>query len=160
MVQNEYEYIEFLLENGLQDNSAYSYGRYLEAVSTHLNMEINNATITSDEDITSILEQLSETDLAQNYINNCGTALRKYLRFVTEVNPSYISPDEILNPEQFAEGSRTIITVNSYERDTTARNRCIETHGLNCSVCDFNFEEVYGNIGIGSLLSHKHSRKS
>ena len=154
MVQNEYEYIEFLLENGLQDNSAYSYGRYLEAVSTHLNIIINNSTITSNQDVASIIEQLSETDLSPNYKNNCGTALRKYLSFVKEVNPSYISPDEITTPELYVEGSKKKITVNSYERDTAARNKCIEIHGLNCLVCNTNFEEVYGNIGIGYIHVH------
>ena len=146
--------IEFLLGEGLQDNSAYSYGRYLEAVSTHLNMVISNSTITSNEDVLSIIEQLSETDLAQNYKNNCGTALRKYLLFATEVNPTYISPDEITNPGKYIEGAKKKITVNSYERDTVARNKCIEIHGLNCSICNINFEEVYGNIGIGYIHVH------
>ena len=40
MVENEFEYIEFLVQGGLQDNSAYSYGRYLEAVSRHLHINL------------------------------------------------------------------------------------------------------------------------
>jgi len=48
MVQNEYEYIEFLVQGGLRDNSAYSYGRYLEAVSAHLNIVIGFSSISSD----------------------------------------------------------------------------------------------------------------
>jgi len=154
MVQNEYEYIEFLLEEGLQDNSAYSYGRYLEAVSTHLNIVIGYSSIKSNEDVSSIISQLSETEIAQNYKNNCGTALRAYLRFVTEKNPEYTSPDEIINPDQYVEGAKKKITVNSYERDSKARNKCIEIHGLNCAVCNINFEAVYGNIGIGYIHVH------
>lgn len=154
MVQNEYEYIEFLLEEGLQDNSAYSYGRYLEAVSMHLNIVIGSSTITSNEDVLSIIEQLSETNLAQNYKNNCGTALRAYLRFISGVYTTYVSPDEITNPEKYSEGAKKKITVNAYERDTKARNKCIEIKGLNCAVCKINFEETYGNIGIGYIHIH------
>lgn len=154
MVQNEYEYIEFLLSEGLQDNSAYSYGRYLEAVSTHLNILIGHATVSSNDNVTTIISQLSETDLAQNYKNNCGTALRAYLRFVKEVSPAYVSPDEILSPDKYIEGAKKKITVNSYERDTKARNKCIEIHGLNCSICNINFEETYGNTGIGYIHVH------
>jgi len=157
MVQNEYEYIEFLVRGGLQDNSAYSYGRYLEAVSTHLNTVIGFSTIASIDDVNSLIERLSDTNLAQNYKNNCGTALRAYLRFVSEVEPAYVSPDEIVNPEQYIEGAKKKITVNSYERDSDARNKCIEIHGLNCAVCEINFEEVYGPVGIG--YSHVHHIK-
>ncbi|MBI3582665.1 MAG: HNH endonuclease [Nitrospinae bacterium] len=154
MVQNEYEYIEFLVQSGLQENSAYSYGRYLEAISTHLNIVIGFSTITSDEDVASIIENLSETDLAQNYKNNCGTALRAYLRFVGESEPAYKSPDEIVNPDKYTEGAKKKITVNSYERDNSARNKCIEIHGLNCAVCKMSFKETYGSIGIGFIHVH------
>ncbi len=154
MVQNEYEYIEFLVRGNLQANSAYSYGRYLEAVSTHLNIVIGFSSIASEEDVGLIIERLSEVDIAQNYKNNCGTALRAYLRFVLEVDPVYLSPDEIENPDQYVEGVKKTITVNSYERDPNARNECIEIHGINCAVCDMNFEEVYGLIGIGYIHVH------
>jgi len=154
MVQNEYEYINFLVRGGLQDNSAYSYGRYLGAISTHLDIVIGFSSISSEEDVESIIEQLSETDLAQNYKNNCGTALRAYLRFARGVEPAYKSPDEIENPDQYVEGAKKTITVNSYERDNNARNRCIEIHGLSCAVCEMNFEEIYGSIGIGYIHVH------
>jgi len=144
----------FLLGEGLQDNSAYSYGRYLEAVSTHLDIVISDSTVSSRSDVESIISNLSETDLAQNYKNNCGTALRAYLRFVNEFNPTYVSPDELIDPDQYIEGAKKKIIVNSYERDTKARNKCIEIHGLNCSICNINFEETYGNIGIGYIHVH------
>jgi 5-methylcytosine-specific restriction protein A len=154
MVQNEYEYIEHLIGNGLQDNSAYSYGRYLNAVANHLDVVIGFSTVKTNEDVTSILDRLSDTDLARNYKNNCGTALRAYLRFATEVNPTYFSPDEIIDPDKYSEGAKKRITVNSYERNNEARNKCIEIYGLNCAVCNTNFEDVYGNIGIGFIHVH------
>ncbi len=154
MVQNEYEYIEFLVQNGLQRNSAYSYGRYLEAISKTLNIIINDSTISSKKDVDIVIEKLSKTDLAENYKNNCGTALRKYLKFITETNFIYKSLDEIENPNQYTEGAKKVITVNAYERDRKARNKCIEIHGLNCAVCNINFETTYGSIGIGFIHVH------
>jgi len=154
MVENEFEYIEFLIGNGLQDNSAYSYGRYLEAISSHLEMPIAYGTVTSDEVVEDILERLSDTDLAQGYQSNCGTALRCYLRFVSETPPEYLAPDEITNPEQYFEGVRKTITVNAYERDINARRRCLEIHGYNCAVCEMNFEAVYGQVGLGYIHVH------
>jgi len=37
-----------------------------------------------------------------------------------------------------------MITVNAYERNPKARVVCIDHYGLTCSVCDFNFQDVYG----------------
>jgi 5-methylcytosine-specific restriction enzyme A len=45
------------------------------------------------------------------------------------------------------EGSVREITIKSYDRSPLARQRCIEAHGYTCSVCHFNFEEVYGALG-------------
>lgn len=154
MVENEFEYIEFLVQDGLQDNSAYSYGRYLEAVSRHLHINLNRTTVTSDVDVREILDQLSETELAERYKNNCGTALRAYLRFLGRVQPEFSYPEEITNPEDYVEGARKRITVNSYERDRQARNKAIEIHGLDCFVCAMNFENIYGEIGIGFIHVH------
>ncbi|MEX1014398.1 MAG: HNH endonuclease [Candidatus Paceibacterota bacterium] len=154
MVENEFEYIEFLVQGGLQDNSAYSYGRYLEAVSRHLEINLNRSTVSSDQDVKDILDRFSETGLADRYKNNCGTALRAYLRFLDQEPPEFSYPEEILNPAEYVEGAKKQITVNSYERDRRARNKAIEIHGLHCSVCDFNFENIYGEIGIGYIHVH------
>lgn len=154
MVESEFEYIEFLVQGGLQDNSAYSYGRYLEAVSRHLNINLNRSTVASDREVREILDRLSDADLAERYKNNCGTALRAYLRFLSQEQPEFRYPDEISNPEGYAEGAKKQITVNSYERDRQARNRVIEIHGLDCFVCAMNFESMYGEIGIGFIHVH------
>ena len=54
----------------------------------------------------------------------------------------------------FAEGAKKQITVNAYERSAEARAICIQHYGLNCSVCGFNFEEQYGQIGAGFVHVH------
>jgi hypothetical protein len=53
-------------------------------------------------------------------------------------------PDEVRDSETFREGAIRQVTVNAYERDPVARQRCIEQYGYQCSVCEFDFEEVYG----------------
>ncbi len=65
-------------------------------------------------------------------------------------------PEEIENDkkEQFYEGAVKQITVNSYERDVKARQKCIEIYGLNCVVCGFNFEEKYGEFGKNFIHIH------
>lgn len=154
MVENEFEYIEFLVQGGLQNNSARSYGRYLEAVSRHLNISLNKSTVTSDRKVRDILNRLSQTVLAKSYRNNCGTALRAYLRFLARVQSEFSYPEEISTPEIYVEGAKKQIIVNSYERDSKARNKAIEIHGLDCIVCSMNFESIYGVIGIGFIHVH------
>lgn len=55
---------------------------------------------------------------------------------------------------KFAEGIRRTITVNSYERNPQARNICISHRGTRCSVCDFDFEDKYGEIGKNFIHVH------
>ena len=161
MIQNKDEYIEFLIrQERLQKNSAYSYVSYLKSVSKSLNIKINFSTVSSEANVTSIKNKLLETDFKQSYQKNCVTALKKYLKFRNRVKiPNEIVnqnqyPDEIVNSDQYPEGGKKTIIVNYYERNTEARNRCIEINGLNCAVCNINFEEVYGVIGKGFIHVH------
>lgn len=68
-------------------------------------------------------------------------------------NPSYAPSgepsilmefDEEAAPELYSEGGRVTVTVNRFERDSDAREKCISHHGLRCSVCDMSFRERYG----------------
>ena len=40
------------------------------------------------------------------------------------------------------------------ERSQEARNECIRHWGLNCVLCDFNFEKTYGVNGQGFIHVH------
>lgn len=62
-------------------------------------------------------------------------------------------PDEIAE-SVLSEGAKRTITVNAYERNPTARKRCIEHYGAVCSVCRFGFEKEYGEIGKGFIHVH------
>lgn len=61
-------------------------------------------------------------------------------------------PDEI--SEQLFEGAKKTITINAYERSTEAREQCIEHWKTICAVCDFDFEESYGELGKGFIHVH------
>jgi predicted restriction endonuclease len=66
-----------------------------------------------------------------------------------------ISPQEIDDPaERVTEGAKKTVTVNVYERDPNARRRCVEYWGLQCAVCDFDFEQTYGELGKGFIHVH------
>lgn len=62
--------------------------------------------------------------------------------------------EEIPTPERYWEGALRRIAVNAYERDPRARQACLQHHGSSCSVCGFDFESTYGEIGKGFIHVH------
>ncbi len=62
--------------------------------------------------------------------------------------------EEVTTPAQFFEGATRQVTVNIYERCPHARQRCIEHYGCRCSVCGFDFEAAFGELGRGFIHVH------
>lgn len=62
--------------------------------------------------------------------------------------------EEVVNPENYAEGATKTIAVNAYERNSNARAKCISHYGCKCYVCGFDFQTVYGDIGKGFIHVH------
>jgi 5-methylcytosine-specific restriction protein A len=62
--------------------------------------------------------------------------------------------EEVSQPEDFFEGSKTTVTINAYERNPDARAACIKYHGCKCAGCGFDFEKIYGPIGKGFIHVH------
>jgi 5-methylcytosine-specific restriction protein A len=54
----------------------------------------------------------------------------------------------------YLEGKATKILLNRYERDIKARIKCINHFGITCQVCEFNFEEKFGEIGKDFIHVH------
>lgn len=54
----------------------------------------------------------------------------------------------------FTEGLITEVRLTRYERNPYARKVCLEHYGYSCSVCKFNFEQVYGDIGKNFVHVH------
>ncbi len=67
-------------------------------------------------------------------------------------------PEQVVNRDVFLEGATREITINSYERDRSARRRCIEKYGTTCRVCHISLMDLYGAVGEG--LIHVHHLKS
>lgn len=52
------------------------------------------------------------------------------------------------------DGKVTYYFGKKYERDVRNRKLAIEIHGVNCSICGFNFKEVYGEHGENFIEVH------
>lgn len=63
-------------------------------------------------------------------------------------------PEQVSDEERFVEGAVRSISVNAYERSAAARRACVKHWGACCCVCDFDFEQVYGEIGKDYIHVH------
>lgn len=70
-----------------------------------------------------------------------------------ESNP-WLQQDDQPPETELVEGTRITVQVNAYERNTEARRRCLEHHGLACAVCGFDFEKIYGSVAAGYIHVH------
>lgn len=71
-----------------------------------------------------------------------------------ELAPTIEIAEEINDAANVVEGAKKQITVNAYERDPTAKPRCINKWGTTCVVCAFDFHAVYGDLGKGFIHVH------
>lgn len=62
--------------------------------------------------------------------------------------------EEVETPDEYTEGATKTIAVNVYERNPQARKACLNAHGFKCAVCNFCFEDEYGDIGHGFIHVH------
>ena len=69
------------------------------------------------------------------------------------VNGSSLLPDNE-EPELFLDGAIRRVSSNVYERDRNARDLCIKKHGTTCAICNFNFQNVYGDLAAGFIHVH------
>ncbi len=61
---------------------------------------------------------------------------------------------DVIEEDDYYEGSSVEVQLNRYERSIEAREKCIEFHGCHCKICGFDFEEVYGEAGRGFIHVH------
>ena len=61
-------------------------------------------------------------------------------------------PDEVA--DTLEEGKRKTISVNVYERNPIARKQCMDYYGVQCQVCDLDFETTYGEVGKHFIHVH------
>ncbi len=63
--------------------------------------------------------------------------------------------DSVTEPV-FHEGAMKTIELTVHERDPAARRACIAHFGASCQICNFDFEQTYGELGRGFI--HVHHR--
>lgn len=63
-------------------------------------------------------------------------------------------PDEVKENEIFREGAVCKVSVNAYERNPQARQKCVNYYGASCFVCGFNFGRGFGKLGEGFIHVH------
>lgn len=61
---------------------------------------------------------------------------------------------EVETPECFAEGATVSRSVNAYERNPLARQKCLEHYGYRCAACKTDFQAKYGEIGKACIHVH------
>lgn len=66
----------------------------------------------------------------------------------------HLDEDEFFEEHSLYEGSYKTVKVNVYERNKEARDKCLEYHGYNCSICGFDFYEIYGEVGKNFIHVH------
>lgn len=71
-----------------------------------------------------------------------------------EPHATFLLPEEIHRAEPLYEGAQCQITVNAYERNAEARQKCIERYGTTCVICDFNFGRRYRKVAEGYIHVH------
>lgn len=91
--------------------------------------------------------------LGRGNLNGIRNIIRQHEKYLSTADAT-IFPDELPQNEKLFEGLKKQITVNSYERNQVARNKCIQHYGFKCVVCDFDFEKVFGEIGKGFIHVH------
>lgn len=72
----------------------------------------------------------------------------------TNIEESVRLPEEVSEQETFTEGAVKTITINAYERDPEARQKCVDHYGYVCVVCSFEFEKIYGELGKSFIHVH------
>lgn len=104
------------------------------------------------------LEDLNLEMLMKNGLNGAPRGPQRISKQLEEYIDSISNYDslypEIIDGTKLYEGAVKVIKVNSYERNTKAREQCIRYHGLDCKVCGINFNKEYGDIGAGFIHVH------
>ncbi len=123
---------KYYLENILKDFGIDKFQKAIYSVQLHINYyeKLQNITMKKQR---KLLEEL--TNLKSNNI---------------------VYPDEISKKEEtkILEGSKKQVLVNVYERDSKARQKCLDKFGYICKICDFDFEKKYGSIGKEFIHVH------
>ncbi len=124
------------------------------------NFEIPNVQNVYDildiEELESLSLKYMSGDLNKNQ-KDLRSAFRKYIEFCQTNQNQFDDNNNIEdNPDIISRtegGKKVIISVRS-ERNKDLRDAAIKLHKLTCQVCEFNFGDVYGELGEDFIEVH------
>lgn len=82
---------------------------------------------------------------------------KRITRGAIELESQYYKPEEEYDETHVStvpKGKQVRYYVTKYERIRSYRDAALKVHGYNCSVCNINFKEVYGELGEGYIHIH------
>lgn len=56
--------------------------------------------------------------------------------------------------DSFSEGASSNVSITRYERNPHARKACLKHYGYACTICEFDFQEFYGEAGKEFIHVH------
>lgn len=90
-------------------------------------------------------------------LSSIETNLMRFKAVVGEVDTFEVELFNV-NVEQeqvvLKEGRQLQYLLTRYERSSVIREKAISIHGYYCAACNFNFEEIYGEIGADFIEVH------
>lgn len=130
--------------------NAYATEYYLEKIANEFGVNFQNLAIVALRKHLDYFQSLPNGGPQKKH----RKILNKYTKENNTENSS-LYPDEIHEKiEILTEGAKKTVTVNAYEREPKAREKCLEIYGYNCKVCEMNFENLYGQIGKEFIHVH------
>ena len=96
---------------------------------------------------------LGEEDRFEEYLK-CLRDWQNPLQVQESVTTTRFFPDEVDSVQTFREGAVRQVSVNAYEREPKARQKCIDYYGSSCSICGFDFGRAFGQLGKGFIHVH------
>ena len=96
---------------------------------------------------------IGEEDRFEDYLK-CLWDWQNPLQVQESVTTTRFFPDEVDSVQTFREGAVRQVSVNAYEREPKARQKCIDYYGSSCSICGFDFGRAFGQQGKGFIHVH------
>lgn len=163
--------IKVLTQIGMNENSAVDYvynysnliqGKLFTRTTNIYGTEYSLQKIYEEHGVSGLQNALlSLSQHIDYYEEKSGSSVKKrkevynrYLKLINQKPERTIYPDEVDSEIEYSEGKTKKVLINSYERNPIARKKCIEHFGLNCQVCEFNFEEKFGDLGKEFIHVH------
>jgi len=122
-------------------------------LSSYINAE---AVLFSGDQSVDKLDKADQLYIYSDYIDirDSGDLTTAFIDLINIISLTASAGEFGLSGDYFKEGSEYFLISKKLERSQSARKRAVELHGLNCCVCDFNFEVVYGDTGKGYIHIH------